>query len=85
MTYNQVQPFQIDDCTNHYGDSEITEYRVLYSESIAGKGVSRPISWLGTAGPVNCFDFYIRVCRSFSIFTGRVQPTFGYAHPWLCH
>ena len=70
MTYNQVQSFQINDHANHYVDIEITGYRVLYSKSIAGRGVARLISWLGTAGPVNCFnksasDCYIRVYRSF--------------------
>ena len=44
--------------------------QALYSKSIAGRGVARLISWLGTAGPVDCFnkslsDCYIRVYRSF--------------------
>ena len=68
MTYNQVQYFWINDLANHYMDIEITGYRVLYSklllflyrvlfsESIAGRGVARLISWLGTAGPVDCFN-----------------------------
>ena len=30
--------------------------RVLYSESIAGRGIAILISWLGTAGPVDCFN-----------------------------
>ena len=43
---------------------------VLYSKSIAGRGVAGLISWLGTAGLVDCFnksmsDCYIRVYRSF--------------------
>ena len=53
-------------------DIEIIEYRALYSESIAGRGVARFISWLGAARPVDCFnrvfDCYIRVYQSFSIF-----------------
>ena len=49
MTYNQVQSFQINDYANHYVDIEITGYRALYSKSIAGSGVARFISWLGTA------------------------------------
>ena len=66
MTYNQVQSFQINDYANHYVDIKITGYRVLYSKSIAGRGIARLISWLGTAGPVDCFnksvpDCYIRV------------------------
>ena len=70
MIYNQVQLFQINDHANHYVDIKITGYRVLYSKGIAGRGVARLISWLGTAGPVDCFnksvsDFYIRVYRSF--------------------
>ena len=56
MTYNQVQSLQINDYANHYVDIEITEYRTLYSKSIAGRGVARLISWLGTAGPVDCFN-----------------------------
>ena len=56
MTYNQVQSFHINDYTNHYVDIEITGCRVLYSESIADRGVARVISWLGTAGPVDCFN-----------------------------
>ena len=70
MTYSQVQPFQINDYANHYVDIEITGYRALYSKNIAGRGIARLISWLGTAGPVDCFnksvaDCYIRVYRSF--------------------
>ena len=66
MTYNQVQLFQINDYANHYVDIEITGHRALYSKSIASRGVARRISWLGTAGPVDCFnksvsDCYIRV------------------------
>ena len=37
-------------------DIEITGYRVLYCESIAGRGVAKLIVWLGTAGPVDCFN-----------------------------
>ena len=70
MTYNQVQSFQINDYANHYEDIEITGYRAIYSKSIAGWDIARLISWLGTAGPVDCFnkslsDCYIRVYRSF--------------------
>ena len=66
MIYNQVQSFKINDYANHYVDIEITGYRALYSKSIAGRGVARLISWLGTAGPVDYFnkslsDCYIRV------------------------
>ena len=66
MTHNQVQSFQINDYANHYVDIEITRCRALYSKSIAGRGVARLISWLSTAGPVDCFnksvfDCYIRV------------------------
>ena len=85
MTYNQVQYFRINDLANHYVDIEITGYRVLYnklllfiyrvlfSESIASRGVARLISWLGTAGPVDCFnrvfDCYIRVyIQSFNFY-----------------
>ena len=78
MTYNQIQSFQINDYANHYVNIEITGHRVLYNKSIAGRGVARLIIWLGTAGPVDCFnksmsDHYIRVYQSF-IFIGRVQP-----------
>ena len=55
MTYNQVQLFQINDFANHYMDIEITGYRVLYSESIAGRAVTKLMSWLGAAEPVDCF------------------------------
>ena len=70
MTYNQVQSFQINDYVNHYVDIEITGYRALYSKSIACRGVAGLIHWLGTAGPVDCFnksvfDCYIRVYQSF--------------------
>ena len=66
MTYHQVQLFQINDYSNHYVDIEITGYRALYSKSIAGMGIAGLISWLGTAGPADCFnkslsDCYIRV------------------------
>ena len=43
MTYNQVQSFQINDYVNHYVDIKITGYRVLYSRSIAGRGIARLI------------------------------------------
>ena len=77
MTYNQVQYFRINASANHYVDIEITGYRVLYSkllfiyrvlfsESIAGRGVAKLISWLGTAGPVDCFN------RVFDCFNIRV-------------
>ena len=55
MTCNQVQSFRINDLANHYVDIEITGYSVLYSESIAGRGVARLISWLDTA-KVDCFN-----------------------------
>ena len=84
MTYNQVQSFQINDYVNHYADIEITGYRALYSKSIAGRDVARLISWLGTAGPVGCFnksvsDWYIRVYRSFLAGYSQllVGPTLG--------
>ena len=54
MTYNQVESFQINDYTNHYVDIEITGYRALYSKSITDRGIARLLSWLGTAGPVDC-------------------------------
>ena len=44
MTYNQVQSFRINDFANHYVDIEITGYSVLYSESIAGRGIAILIS-----------------------------------------
>ena len=78
MTYNQVQSFQINDYANHYEGIENTGYRAIYSKSIAGRGIARLISWLGTAGPVDCFnksvsDCYIRVYRSFQLNTvGRI-------------
>ena len=82
MKYNQIKSFQIIDYANHYVDIEITGCRVLYSESIADRGIARLISWLGTAGPVDCFidqvlDCYIRVYRSF--WLGTAGPTLGYA------
>ena len=55
MTCNKVQSFQIKDYAN-YVNIKITGCRVLYSESIASKGVARLISRLGTAGPVDCFN-----------------------------
>ena len=76
MTCNQVQLFQINDYANHYVDIEITGYKVLYSKSIADRVVARFISWLGTAGPVDCFnksvsDCSIRVYRFFWQGTGN--------------
>ena len=86
MTYNQVQSFQINDYVNHYVDIEITGYRALYSKSIVGRGVTRLISWLDTAGPLDCFnkslsDSYISVYRSFLAGYSQllVEPTLGYA------
>ena len=73
MTYNQVQSFQINDYANHYVDIEITGHRALYSKPIASRGLARLISWLGTAGLVDCFnksrsDCYIKVYRSFYFY-----------------
>ena len=56
MTYNQVQSFQINNYTNYYVDIEITECRELYSERMTGRVIVRLISWLGTAGTVDCFN-----------------------------
>ena len=39
LWYYQVQLFQINDYENHYVDIEITGYRVLYRESIAGRAL----------------------------------------------
>ena len=88
MTYNQVQSFQINDYANHYVYIEITGYRMLYSKSIAVRAIACLISWLGTAGPVDCFnksvfDCYIRIIFYID-FLGRVQPTFGWGYSWLC-
>ena len=63
--YDQVQSFQINDYANHYVDIEITGYGVLYSESIAGRGIARLISWLRTAEPTDCFN---RLFNCISIF-----------------
>ena len=76
MTYNQVQSFQNNDYANHYVDIEITGYRALYSKNIAGRRVAGLITWLGTAGLVDCFnksvsDCYIRVYRSFWLGTAN--------------
>ena len=89
MTYNQVKSFQINAYANHYEDIEITGYRAIYSKTIADRGIARLISWLDTAGPVDCFnksvsDCYIRVYRSFKyLLAGYSQllvgPTLGYA------
>ena len=85
MTYNQVQSFQLNDYVNHYMDIEITGYRVLYSKSIAGRGIAGLISWLGTAGPVDCFhksvsDCYIRIYQFLAGYGQLlVGPTLGYA------
>ena len=88
MTYNQVQLFQINDYAKHYVNIEITGYRVLYSVSIIGRDIARLISWLGTAGLVDCFNrlfnCYIGVYQSFLfLLVGYNQflvgPTFGYA------
>ena len=91
MTYNQVQSFWINDYANHYADIEITGYRVLYSESIAGRGLARLISWLqlGTAGSVDCFNKVFDCYISFQFLLVRysqllAEPTFGYA-PKMSH
>ena len=53
MTYNQVQLFRINDFAKPYVGIEIIGYRVLYNESIAGRGIAILISWLGTG---DCFN-----------------------------
>ena len=66
------QSFQINDYVNHCVDIEIIEYRMLYSESIAGRGVAGLISWLGPAEPVDCFnrvyDCYIHISVFFNFY-----------------
>ena len=62
MTYNQVQLFQINDYANHYVNIEIAGYSALYIKSIAGSGVARLISWLDTAGPVDCLNKSVSDC-----------------------
>ena len=105
MTYNQVQYFRINDLANHYVDTEITGhrvlysklllfiYRVLFSESIASRGIARLISWLGTAGQLTALIEYLTVIilesiSNLSIFIGTVQATFGLvshiARPIFC-
>ena len=81
MTYDQVQLFQINNFANHYMDIEFTGHRVLYSESIAGRGVAILISSSGTSGPVDCFN---RIYEEYSDFfqfllVARVQTTLSYA------
>ena len=89
MTYNQVQSFQINNYVNHYVDIEITGYRALYSKNIAGRGVARLISWLGTTGPLDRINrvfecYFIEYIDLFQfLLVGYSQllvvPTLGYA------
>ena len=62
--------------------------KALYSKSIAGRGVARLISWLGTAGPVDCFNrvfdcYNIRVyIQSFNFYwsgTGNFWFSLAYS------
>ena len=78
MTYNQVQSFQINDFANHYVNIKITGYRLLYSESIAGRDTDILISWLGTAVLVDCFNRVFEWYIDLSIFISRVQTTLVY-------
>ena len=60
---------------------EFTGHSVLYSESIAGRGVAILISSSGIAGPVDCFN---RIYEEYSDFfqfllVARVQTTLSYA------
>ena len=58
-------------------DIEITGYRVLYSESIAGRGVARlKVGW-AQQGQLTALIEYLTANQSLSIFIGRVllQPT----------
>ena len=55
---------------------KLLDYRTVFSKSTVGRGVARLISWLGTAGPVDCFnkslsDCYIRIYRSFWLGTAN--------------
>ena len=84
MTYNQLQSFQINDYVNHYVNIEITGYRALYSKSIAGRGVARLVSWLGTQGQLTALiNQCLTVILEYINLFGRLQPTFGCAHSWL--
>ena len=60
---------------------------MLYSECIAGKHVARLISWLGTAGSVDCFNRILTVILKYIdlfqfLLVGYSQflvgPTLGY-------
>ena len=50
MTYNQVQLFQINDYANNYVTLKIqSAVQPKYC-------IGRLTSWLGTVGPVDCFN-----------------------------
>ena len=72
MTYIQVQSFQINDFANHYMDIKITGYRMLYSESIAGKGIARLIGWV-QQGRLTALIEYLRSILIFFNFVGKVH------------
>ena len=64
-------------------DFEITTYRVLYSKSIAGRGVARLISWLGTAESIEYLTVileYIDLLQFLLIGYSQLLagPTLGY-------
>ena len=84
MSYNQVQLFQINDYVNHYVDIEITGYRALYSKINVGRDVARFIKvGLAQQGRLTALIDYLTVILEFIDLFGRVQPTFGWALPWL--
>ena len=74
MTYNQVQSFQINDYANHYVD---IGYRVLYTKSIAGRGVAGLISWLGTAGLIALIN------QCLTVIIEYIDLLTGIANFWL--
>ena len=64
-------------------DIEITGYRVLYSESIAGRGVARlKVGW-AQQGQLTALIEYLTVNQSLSILYWQGTANFCLGPPWL--
>ena len=59
---------------------------MLYSESIAGRGIAILISWLGTAGPVDCFNREFEEYSDLQFYAPKTRYiTNLYSHDYACH
>ena len=69
------------DYANHYVENEITGCEAQNSESIAGRGIARLISWLDTAGQLTTLiEYLIVILEYIDLFGSYSQHLVGPGH-----